>query len=242
MAQGRVLLVDDEPSILASYGRTLLESGFDVIKAKDSEEALRRLETISFDVVLTDLLIPKINGLALLEKVHTFSPDLPVIVMLDKMSNKIAVEAAERGVSQSLVKPIKGTLLKRTIVNAVRSRRSRRRMIPAFLAQEVEPLMPVTMNATDAKNQMGHVLDTVMHGGVVLITKHETPKAAVIPIEEYERFSRAAEAKLSALGSEFDALLDRMQTREARAAMQAAFEASPEQLAKAAVQFARKRG
>jgi len=239
MAQGRVLLVDDEPSILASYGRTLLESGFDVIKAKDSEEALRRLKTISFDVVLTDLLIPEINGLALLEKVHTFSPDLPVIVMLDKMSNKIAVEAAERGVSQALVKPINGTLLKRTIVNAVRSRR---RMIPAFLAQEVEPLMPVTMNATDAKNQMGHVLDTVMHGGVVLITKHETPKAAVIPIEEYERFSRAAEAKLSALSRDFDALLDRMQTREARAAMQAAFEASPEQLAKAAVQFARKRG
>jgi antitoxin Phd len=239
MAQGRVLLVDDDPSILASYGRTLLESGFDVIKAKDSEEALRRLKTISFDVVLTDLLTPEINGLALLEKVHTLSPDLPVIVMLDKMSNKIAVEAAERGVSQSLVKPINGTLLKRTIVNAVRSRR---RMIPAFLAQEVEPLMPVTMNATDAKNQMGHVLDTVMHGGVVLITKHETPKAAVIPIEEYERFSRAAEAKLSALSSEFDALLDRMQTREARAAMQAAFEASPEQLAKAAVQFARKRG
>src|SRR5258706_4680054 len=239
MAQGRVVLVDDEPSILASYGRTLLEGGFDVIKAKDSEEALGRLKTISFDVVLTDLLIPEINGLALLEKVHTFSPDLPVIVMLDKMSNKIAVEAAERGVSQALVKPINGTLLKRTIVNAVRSRR---RMIPAFLAQEVEPLMPVTMNATDAKNQMGHVLDTVMHGGVVLITKHETPKAAVIPIEEDEGFSRAAEAKLSALSREFDALLDRMQTREARAAMQAAFEASPEQLAKAAVQFARKRG
>src|SRR5260370_26858736 len=102
--------------------------------------------------------------------------------------------------------------------------------------------MRVTMNAAEVKTKMGHGLDTVRDGGVVLITKHVSPKVAVIRIEEYERFSRAAEAKLRALSSEFDALLDRMQTREARAAMQAAFEASPEQLAKAAVQFARKRG
>jgi prevent-host-death family protein len=88
---------------------------------------------------------------------------------------------------------------------------------------------------------MGQMLETVMQGGVVLITKHETPKAAVISIEEYERLSRAAEAKLDALSSEFDALFDRMQTPEVRAATQAAFDASPEQLAQAALEFARKR-
>jgi prevent-host-death family protein len=97
------------------------------------------------------------------------------------------------------------------------------------------------MKATKAKNQMGQMLETVMQGGVVLITKHETPKAAVISIEEYERLSRAAEAKLDALSSEFDALFDRMQTPEARAGMQAAFDASPEQLVQAALEFARKR-
>jgi prevent-host-death family protein len=80
-----------------------------------------------------------------------------------------------------------------------------------------------------------------MQGGVVLITRHETPKAAVIPMAEYERYSRAAEEKLNSLGREFDDLLVRMQTPRARSGMQAAFEASPEQLAKAAVRFARKR-
>jgi prevent-host-death family protein len=97
------------------------------------------------------------------------------------------------------------------------------------------------MKATKAKNQMGQVLETVMQGGVVFITKHETPKAAVISIEEYERLSRAGKAKLDALSSEFDALLDKMQTPEAREGMQAAFEAPPEQLAQAALEFARKR-
>jgi antitoxin Phd len=241
MAQGRVLLVDDEASILTSYSRALVEGGFDVTKAGGSVEALRRLKAMTFDVILTDLLIPETNGLALLERLHTMSPDLPVIVMLDKMSNKIAVEVAERGALQSLVKPISGELLKRTVARVVRSQRSRKPTPPSLLGHGSDRLAPVTMRATKAKNQMGQMLETVMQGGVVFITKHETPKAAVISIEEYERLSRAGEAKLDALSSEFDALLDRMQTPESRAGMQAAFDASPEQLGQAALEFARKR-
>jgi antitoxin Phd len=241
MTQGRVLLVDDEPSILASYGRTLGEAGFDVTKAGGSVIALRRLKTMTFDVILTDLLIPETNGLALLESLHTITPDLPVIVMLDKMSNKIAVEAAERGVLQSLVKPISGELLKRTVARAVRSQQSRKPTLTSFPGHASGRLVPVTMKATKAKNQMGQMLETVMQGGVVFITKHETPKAAVISMEEYERLSRAGEAKLDALSNEFDALLDRMQTPASRAGMQAAFDASPEQLGRAALEFARKR-
>lgn len=100
----------------------------------------------------------------------------------------------------------------------------------------------VTMNATDAKNQMGRMLETVMQGGVVLITRHDAPKAAVIPFSDYERYTRAGEDQLNALRGEFDQMLAGMQTPDARAGMQAAFDASPEQLARAAVKFARKRG
>jgi prevent-host-death family protein len=98
------------------------------------------------------------------------------------------------------------------------------------------------MTATDAKNQMSQLLETVIQGGVVLITKHDTPKAAVIPISEYEKFSRTTEAELNALSGEFDAMLARMQTPNARAGMKAAFDATPVRLGKAAVAFARKRG
>jgi prevent-host-death family protein len=88
---------------------------------------------------------------------------------------------------------------------------------------------------------MGQMLDTVMQGHVVLITKNDSARAAVIPITEYERFSHAAETRLNVLSDEFDALLESMQTARARAGMRAAFEASPKQLANAAVEFARKR-
>jgi antitoxin Phd len=238
---GRVLLVDDQPSILASYSRALTSAGFEVTKARGAGEAFRRLEGAIFDAVLTDLLDPKTSGLAFLERLHTFSPELPVIVMFDKQSNEIAVEAAELGALQSLVKPIGPALLKRTVGRAVRMRRARQDTVPAFLARQREALTPIKITATDAKNQMGHVLETVIQGGVVLITKRKTPKAAVIPMAEYEKFSRATEAKLNALSGEFDALLAQMQTPEARAGMQAAFDATPEQLAEAAVTFARKR-
>ena len=240
MSRGRVLLVDDQPSILASYSRALAHAGFEVTEASGGDEAFRRLESAPFDVVLTDLLVPKISGLAFLERLHAFSPELPVIVMFDKQSNEIAVEAAELGALQSLVKPIGPALLKRTVGNAMRTRRVRQDAAPAFLARR-GALTPIKITATEAKNQMGHVLETVMQGGVVLITKRETPKAAVIPMAEYEKFSRATEAKLNALSGDFDALLARMQTAEARAGMQTAFDATPEQLAKAAVTFARKR-
>lgn len=241
MPRGRILLVDDQPSILVSYGRALVSSGFEVTKADSGEEAFRLLETARFDVVLTDLLVPKTSGLAFLERLHAFSPELPIIVMFEKQSNEIAVEAAERGAFQSLVKPISPAVLKRTVGRALNVGRARHDATPVFFGRRGEALTPIKMTATDAKNQMGHVLDTVMQGGVVLITKRESPRAAVIPMAEYEKFSRATEARLSALSGEFDQLLERMQTPEARLGMQAAFDATPEQLAKAAVSFARKR-
>lgn len=241
MPRGRVLLVDDQPSILASYSRALASAGFEVAKAGGGDEAFRHLETSFFDVVLADLLVPKTSGLAFLERLHAFSPELPVIVMFDKQSNEMAVDATELGALQSLVKPIGPALLKRTVGHAVRMRRARQDAAPAFLARRGDSPGTTRITATDAKNQMGHVLEMVMQGGVVLITKRETPKAAVIPMAEYEKFSRASEARLSALSGEFDALLARMQTPEARAGMQGAFNATPEQLAKAAVTFARKR-
>ena len=122
------------------------------------------------------------------------------------------------------------------------TKRVRQDAPPQLPSRRRDSLTPIEMTATAAKNQMGQLLETVMRGGVVLITKHEAPKAAVIPIAEYEKFSRATEATLNALSGEFDALLARMQTPKARAGMQAAFDASPEELAKAAVTVARKRG
>ena len=178
------------------------------------------------------------NGLEFLKILRAFSPELPVIVMVEAATKSrlrpLSLERCSRWSSQSL-----GLCLRGTVSHAVGLKRAQQDMAPEFLTRRGDALAPIKITATDAKNQMGRVLETVMQGGVVLITKHEAPKAAVIPMAEYEKFSRATEARLNALSSEFDAILARMQTPKSRAGMQAAFDASPERLAEAAVAFAK---
>ena len=100
----------------------------------------------------------------------------------------------------------------------------------------------VKISATDAKNKLGEVLDSVMQAGMVLITRHQTPKAVLLSMEEYDALAGASQSKLDVLNGEFDALLARMQTPKARAGMKAAFNASPRQLGTTAVKAGRRRG
>jgi prevent-host-death family protein len=99
-----------------------------------------------------------------------------------------------------------------------------------------------SVTATVAKNEFGRVLETVLRGGAVVITKHDAPKAVVISIDEFNALSRATQSRLDSLTGEFDSLLARMQSSKSRAAMKSAFNASPKQIGKAAVAAARKRG
>jgi PHD/YefM family antitoxin component YafN of YafNO toxin-antitoxin module len=86
------------------------------------------------------------------------------------------------------------------------------------------------------------MLEMVIQGGVVVITKHDAPKAVLLSVDEFNALAHAPSLKLDALSGQFDALLARMQTPKARAGMKAAFAASPKQLGRAAVAAARRRG
>ncbi len=90
------------------------------------------------------------------------------------------------------------------------------------------------MSATDAKNEFGRVLDRVTQGEVVVITRHDTPKAVMLSIVEYEALTGRTSRTIETLSREFDTWLARMQTPRTRAALKAAFDASPTELGKAA--------
>lgn len=243
MSRGRVLIVDDEPSVLDSYARALQDAGFEVAQASNGLEALERTEKDRFDAVLTDLSMPKIDGLALLSRIRARFPELPVILMLDAPDNRAAVRATELGALQSLVKPIAAELLQQTAAYAARlsrAQRGGRTEVDTYRAERRGATSSVT--ATDVKNEFGRVLEKVIQGGTVVITKHDEPKAVLISVNEFNALSNANRVKLDTLSDEFDALLARMQTPAARTGMKAAFDASPKQLGKAAVAVARKRG
>jgi prevent-host-death family protein len=107
--------------------------------------------------------------------------------------------------------------------------------------RRLEPMQSVAISATEAKNEFGRILETVIQGGKVVITKHNSPKAVFISMDEFNALSNAHRAELEILSGEFDRLLARMQTPAARTGMNAAFHATPKELGKAAVTAARKR-
>jgi prevent-host-death family protein len=242
MSNGRLLLVDDEPSVLVSYARSLTDAGFEVVQASNGTDALRRIESDQFDAILSDVSMPKIDGLTLLRRLRLRSPDVPVILMFEEPDNRAAIRGTELGAVQSLVKPIAAELLAQTASYAVRLSRSRRHIPVTPHHYRGEWPEAVSISATDAKNEFGRILEKVIRGGTVVITKRDAPKAVLISVDEFNALSRAHRVELDTLSGEFDALLARMQRPAARAGMKTAFDASPKQLGQAAVAAARKRG
>lgn len=103
------------------------------------------------------------------------------------------------------------------------------------------PEPSASYSATEAKNEFGRMLEKAIQGQTVVITRHDTPRAVLISLEDFNALRRAPERKLNTLSDEFDALLARMQTSQARSGMKAAFRASPKQLGKAAALATRRR-
>lgn len=99
----------------------------------------------------------------------------------------------------------------------------------------------IAVTATEAQNEFGRMLDTVAGDRVVVITKHNTPRAVLMSIDRYDALCGVEEAVLDTLTDEFDALLERMQTPAARTGMKRAFGASTAELGQAAVTAAKRR-
>jgi prevent-host-death family protein len=94
--------------------------------------------------------------------------------------------------------------------------------------------LPV-VTASRFKSEFGTVFEQAAVGGAVAITKHDMPKAVLLSFDEFQALVAARSPRLDALGDEFDALLARMQTPAARQGLSDAFDASPDELGRAAV-------
>jgi two-component system response regulator GlrR len=101
-----LLVVDDDPDHLAQIGQLLRLAGFDVTAAESGEIALASLEMRRPDLVLTDLVMERVDGIRLLREIHTCDPVMPVIIMSGKAGIPDAVRATHLGASAFLTKPI----------------------------------------------------------------------------------------------------------------------------------------
>jgi two-component system NtrC family response regulator len=122
----RVLLVDDDESFLEVMAFLLEEEGYEVVRAKNGNEAWSRLQAGAFPVMVTDLKMPGMDGLALLKKAHGLVPNLLVIVTTAFGDMSTAVAAMKAGAFDFLPKPCDRDHFKLTVRRALEHARLRR--------------------------------------------------------------------------------------------------------------------
>ncbi|MFW0861655.1 MAG: response regulator [Dethiobacter sp.] len=105
----KILLVEDEKNIILGVSICLRSAGLDVAVAEDGADALRKLETDKPDLVLLDLVMPKLNGLdALLAmKANEATRDIPVIVLSARAQEEDIQRAMELGAANYMAKPFR---------------------------------------------------------------------------------------------------------------------------------------
>jgi putative nucleotidyltransferase with HDIG domain len=115
----RVLVVDDEAHVRAMIGATLERQGHSVYLAASGREALEAMERSNFDLVLTDIVMQDINGIALLERMHSKQPNLPVVMVTAIHDINVAIDSMRRGAFDYLLKPFEREHLVGTVKRAL---------------------------------------------------------------------------------------------------------------------------
>lgn len=105
-AQKKVMFVDDEEGVRLAWNRYLSEHGFDVTTAEDGEKAISKLQHEKVDVVVSDLKMPTIDGVELLQWIHDEQPDTRFILLTGYGNETVEQKVRELGAFDYLNKPI----------------------------------------------------------------------------------------------------------------------------------------
>ncbi len=122
MNPARILVVDDEAIARENLTYILSKDGHEVTPAETGEEALRHLERTEFDLVLTDLRLPKVDGLEVLRRAKELAPATEVIVITGYATVATAVEAMQQGAYHYLAKPYQHNEVRLLVQKALEKR------------------------------------------------------------------------------------------------------------------------
>jgi FixJ family two-component response regulator len=125
MGKARILAVDDQRYFRELIEGLLSDAGFDVQTVASGEEALQRLERDDFDIVLTDLVMPGMDGTELVRKIRERLPQQDVVMVTGVVDVKIAVDAMKQGATDYILKPFDRGALAETVGKLVERRRIR---------------------------------------------------------------------------------------------------------------------
>ena len=125
MAAEKILVVDDEQSMTQFLGIVLRKEGYAVTTVNNGKDALERVRSEDFNVVITDIKMPGMDGIQLLQGIKKHDPSLPVVIMTAYASQQSAIDAVNVGAFQYLIKNAKNDEIKLVVRNALEMRRVR---------------------------------------------------------------------------------------------------------------------
>jgi len=131
-----ILIVEDEATLASSLKRVFTKEGYSVDIAEDAEKGLELIETNSYDVIITDIILQGISGIELLRKIKEKEPDQIVIIITAYASVETAIEALRAGAYDYVTKPIIHQEIKQIVRNAIRQKALQRENI--LLRREIE--------------------------------------------------------------------------------------------------------
>jgi nitrogen regulation protein NR(I) len=117
----RILVVDDETNLRKVLAAILRKDGYEVAAAEDGEQALAEFEKNGADVIITDLVMPKLGGMDILTRVRATRPDVPVIVITAHGTVDSAVEAIKLGAFDYITKPFEHSEIRSIVEKAART-------------------------------------------------------------------------------------------------------------------------
>lgn len=114
-----LLIVEDEETLSESLKRVFQREGYDADACNDAESAVKSLAQKSYDLIITDIVLPGMTGIELLKKYKEQNPDQIIIIMTANASLETAIEALRAGAYDYVMKPIIHDEIKRTVRNAL---------------------------------------------------------------------------------------------------------------------------
>jgi DNA-binding NtrC family response regulator len=167
--RGRILIVDDESNARAALSEILREEGYATESAADGFKALGKLEEFGPDVILTDLKMPGLDGIAFMEKARAAAPGAVFVVMTAFGTVSSAVEAMKKGAENYLLKPLDPEALGAVVERA---------MEKAKLVQETRRLR----DRLRERNAVSHIVssDPKMQAVLELVSQVGPSKASVL--------------------------------------------------------------
>jgi DNA-binding NtrC family response regulator len=121
-----ILLIDDEKIALSNLSHVLEREGYQVTARMDGESGLAEMQTTEFDLVITDLRMPGINGMDVLQHIQETTPEVPVIMITGHASLDSAVEAIKSGAYHYITKPFRLAEAREVVRAALELRRIKR--------------------------------------------------------------------------------------------------------------------